>query len=194
MDNKLKINSKKANLFLLFGPAGVGKTTLMNLACQSLGPKKLKRVVTCTTRSARENEQNGIDYIFLSKEQFLKLKSEDYFFETAEFHGNFYGTPIDQLKKLEEGQNLIIATELEGVKAFLSLPEVILIKVSVSEKQLLDRIKNRSKTFDSADTLARLAVDAGQEKNSSDFAFHHELVNNDLNLCLDQLLKIIRTA
>lgn len=164
----------------------------MNLACQALGPERLKRIVTCTTRKIREGEHNGLDYIFLSKEQFLKLRDENYFFESTEFGNNFYGTPLDQLKKLEERQNLVIATELEGVKAFLAIENTIFIKISVSENQLIERIKKRSTTFDCKGTAARLVVDGNQEKDSYDFAFHHELINNDLNLCLTQLLKIIK--
>ncbi len=194
MNQNLKIKPKNAKLFVLFGPAGVGKTTLMKLACQRLGANFLQKIVTYTTRKIRAGEQDGFDYVFVEEAKFLELKNQGFFFETSFFNGNFYGSPLNQFKKLEQGQNLIISVELGGVKAFLQIPDTVFIKITADAQSLQNRIKNRDFKceIEQSASDARFQVDKDQEKDSLDLVFHYSLINQDLQICLNQLLEIIK--
>ena len=81
--------------------------------------------VSMTTRKMRPGERDGIDYYFVSKEEFLKRVDEGKFLEHAEFVGNYYGTPLDKVnERLEDGQEVVLEIEVEGalqVKTSLSL-------------------------------------------------------------------------
>ena len=87
-------------LFVISGPSGVGKGTLVNLLMQD--DKSLVLSVSCTTRRPRVGEVNGKSYFFISQEEFLKRKEENGFLEWDEHFGNYYGTPksfvLEQLK------------------------------------------------------------------------------------------------
>ena len=82
-------------MIILIGPSASGKTAVGRMLEDKY---KIKKVVTYTTRNIRENEIDGIDYHFLSKDEFLKKKEENFFFETMEYAGNFYGTSYESLK------------------------------------------------------------------------------------------------
>ena len=76
-------------MLVLVGPSASGKTQILKILMEKYGMKKL---VTYTTRPMRVNEVNGIDYHFVSKEEFLNKLENDFFFETIEYNNNFYGT------------------------------------------------------------------------------------------------------
>ncbi|MGF1447777.1 MAG: guanylate kinase [Opitutales bacterium] len=108
-----------AHLFVLSGPAGIGKTTL----CENLiaADEALSRVITATTRSPREGEVNGRDYHFLTVEEFLQRRKTDAFYETAEVHGlgRYYGTLRDEVdSRLQAGQDLLLNIDVQGADAF----------------------------------------------------------------------------
>lgn len=98
-------------LFLLSAPSGAGKTTV----CRRLlsANQNLARIVTCTTRAPREGETNGLDYHFLSREEFED--KADAFLESAEVHGHRYGTlKSGVLQKVEGGQNALLNIDVQG--------------------------------------------------------------------------------
>lgn len=81
----------KGRLYIVSSPAGGGKTTIINLLLEELS--FLRRVITYTTRQKRKNEIDGVDYVFIKKEEFERLIQENAFLEYALVHGNYYGTP-----------------------------------------------------------------------------------------------------
>lgn len=76
-------------MLILVGPSASGKTQILKILMEKYGMKKL---VTYTTRDMRVNEVDGVDYHFLSKEDFIDKMNNDFFFETIEYNNNFYGT------------------------------------------------------------------------------------------------------
>lgn len=100
-------------LFLLSAPSGAGKTTV----CRRLlsANRNLARIVTCTTRAPREGETNGLDYHFLSREEFEDKADADAFLESAKVHGHRYGTlKSGVLQKVEGGQDALLNIDVQG--------------------------------------------------------------------------------
>lgn len=79
-------------MIILLGESCAGKSTIANSLVKKFG---YKRIVAYTTRTARANEQEGIDYHFINKAGFLQLKEEGFFAETAEYNGWYYGTAVE---------------------------------------------------------------------------------------------------
>ena len=105
---------KKGLLIIISGPSGVGKGTVRNcfMNDESL---KLAYSISMTTRSPRQGEQDGVDYIFTTKEEFEQAIHDGELLEWAEFVGNYYGTPMSQVEKLrKEGKNVLLEIEVQG--------------------------------------------------------------------------------
>ena len=110
----LKIGRKPAPfLLVLSAPSGGGKTTVCDLLLRRL--PWLKRAVTATTRKPRVGEKDGRDYWFLSAAEFTRRVAEGGFFEYAQVHGNYYGTPRKELEaSLRKGQSLVLVIDVQG--------------------------------------------------------------------------------
>lgn len=105
---------KKGLLIIVSGPSGVGKGTVRDyyMKDESLN---LTYSISMTTRKPREGEVDGVDYIFVTREEFEQKIQEGEFLEYAEFVGNYYGTSLKQVNKLrEEGKNVILEIEVQG--------------------------------------------------------------------------------
>lgn len=101
-------------LIVVSGPAGSGKTTL----CASLMsgyPQAIRRVITCTTRTPRVGEVDGVDYHFLTKDAFQQQVKAGQFLENATVHGNFYGSRVaDIAKHLNAGHDALLNVDVQG--------------------------------------------------------------------------------
>src|SRR5690554_177259 len=107
----MKLN-QRGLLIVLSGPSGVGKGTVRKALFEMKG-HNLVYSVSMTTRPPRANEVDGVDYYFVSKEQFLEDIKNDRFLEWAEFVGNYYGTPRDKIEEyLEDGKEVVIEIEV----------------------------------------------------------------------------------
>lgn len=113
-------NMKKGLLIILSGPSGVGKGTVRR---QIMKEKlvDLSYSVSMTTRLPRDKEIDGVDYYFVTREQFEKKIAEGGFLEHAEFVGNYYGTPKDKVEELRnQGKNVFLEIEINGATQVLS--------------------------------------------------------------------------
>ena len=105
---------KKGLLIIISGPSGVGKGTVRNYFMNDAS-LKLAYSISMTTRSPRAGEQDGVDYIFTTKEKFEEAIQHGELLEWAEFVGNYYGTPMSQVEKLRnEGKNVLLEIEVQG--------------------------------------------------------------------------------
>ncbi len=106
---------REGNIFIVSGPSGGGKTTLVRKVLE--GMNNIRFSVSCTTRKPRAGEVNGKDYIFVSDDEFGKLIGEGMFAEYAKVHGHMYGTPLSELENAEKsGVDLILDIDVQGAR------------------------------------------------------------------------------
>ena len=134
----------KGELFILSSPAGGGKTTISNRLVKEI--PLIKRVITCTTRSPRKNEEPGKDYIFLSKDEFERKINENQFLEYALVHGNYYGTPKKEVEEeLSKGYDLLLVIDVQGMRQVKSrkIDVITIFLLPPSIEDLVIRMKKR---------------------------------------------------
>ena len=164
----------RGKLIVLSGPGGVGKSTVAK-ALRQTGEFWVS--ISATTRIARHNEVDGIDYFFYRDEEFDSAIKSGLFLEWAEFAGNRYGTPRKPVEDaLRDGKNVLLEIEIVGAKQVKeSAPEAILIFLQPpSWEELVSRLEGRG--TDSPERRAdRLAL--AQEELAQAGIFDHSLVN-----------------
>lgn len=131
-------------LIILSGPSGVGKDAV--LSRMRLLDRPFHLTVTITTRPKRPMETDGIDYIFMSKKQFLLMVLKDEFLEHAEVYGNHYGVPKQQVRDaMAAGLDVIIKADVQGAQTIRALaPEAVAIFLAPTEmSELEDRLTAR---------------------------------------------------
>ena len=130
-------------MLVISGASASGKTEVAHIIEKKYG---LTRVITVTTREKRVGEVDGVDYFFVSKEQFKKLIEEDKLVEYAEYNGNYYGSRKDQI-----ADDHILVVEANGLKAYIALndPSIITLALTANAKIREERMKCRGdKTCD----------------------------------------------
>lgn len=182
---------KQGLLIVLSGPSGVGKGTVLKelMKDESL---KLSYSISMTTRKMREGEVDGENYYFVSREEFEKAVDEGKMLEHAEFVGNYYGTPLDEVVKLrKEGRNVILEIEVQGCKQVQEkVPDVLTIfLVPPSMEELEKRIRGR-KTEPEEIIQERLAK-AEREMKMMD-QYKYVICNDDVKLATDIISVIIK--
>ena len=167
-------------LVVVSGPSGVGK----DAALAEL--KKLDRpwhfAVTATTRPRRSGERDGVDYIFLHDDIFLKMKERDEFLECAQVYGRWYGVPRSQVRQaLHDGRDVILKVDVQGAATIRELaPEAVFIfMVPGSFDELPKRLAQRM-TESSPEMELRLAM--VQEELARAEEFDYRVVNRDDSL------------
>ena len=135
---------RHGNLFVVSGPSGTGKGTLIARLLEEVPDAWLS--VSATTRRPRPGEEEGVSYYFLTKEEFLSLAEEGGFLEWAEYSGNCYGTPkrfVDEA--MDKGQDVILDIEVQGALQVTSKrPDTVKIFIAPpSWKELERRLKDR---------------------------------------------------
>lgn len=137
---------KKGLLIVLSGPSGVGKGTILK---EFVNDKDLKLAysVSMTTRKKRPGEVDGVNYHFVTKEEFEKAKENGELLESAEFVGNYYGTPVKEVERLRnEGMNVLLEIEVQGCRQVREkVPDALTIFiVPPSMEELEKRIRGRN--------------------------------------------------
>ena len=171
----------KGSILVVSGPSGSGKTSLARAVCEELGEKAYFSIST-TTRPKRDGEVDGVDYFFVSKEEFLKDIEEGYFLEWAEVHGNFYGTSKKQINEaLSQGKIVFLDIDVQGHEAVRKAYPDVVTSVFVTTKDkhtLIERLKNRG--TETEETLEIRMINALHEmKKIPEYDFL--LINDDFN-------------
>jgi len=136
-----------ALLVIISGPSGVGKDTIIEALRRRPREHDYHYVVTATTRSRRRGEVDGVDYHFLDRETFARLRTEGEFLEANEVHGNWYGTPRRQVRAaLAGGRDVILKIDVQGAQVVKEkVPEALLIfLVPPSLEDLFQRLRSRA--------------------------------------------------
>ena len=123
-------------MLVLVGPSASGKSAIVKCLESKYG---IKKFITCTTRDKRVKEVNGVDYYFMTKEEFNERYNNNEFIETVYYNGNYYGT----LKK-EAGVNKVVILEPQGLQNFLKcIDGIFSVFLRTDESILKDRMIGR---------------------------------------------------
>jgi len=174
---------------ILSAPSGVGKTTIAKAILS--GRKDIGYSVSCTTRQPRPGEIQGKDYYFISRTEFLTKREKGDFAESAEVHGNLYGTLRSEvLKVLESGRHVLMDVDVQGAVQFMRVfPQSVTIFVlPPSAEVLLERLRMRK--TESAQELADRLQSALQELQSVD-EYEYVVVNDNLDEAIRRIGSII---
>jgi guanylate kinase len=136
-----------AQLVIISGPSGVGKDTIIEALRERPRDPDYHYVVTCTTRAPRPGELDGISYHFLDRERFLELRDAGALLEANEVHGNWYGTPRQEVREaLAEGHDVILKIDVQGAQQVKErVDEALLIFiVPPSMETLVGRLRARA--------------------------------------------------
>lgn len=186
-DEKSQANGR---VYVISAPSGGGKTTLVEaLMAQDVN---VTRAVTHTTRSAREGEENGVDYHFVTKEQFKEMIQNQAFLEHAEVFDNLYGTSLAEVKKhTATGKDVVLVIDWQGadsVKALMPDAELVFI-LPPSISALEERLSARQQ--DNHDIVQKRMADAVNQIRHYE-KFDYVIINDDFAKALQDLTEIFR--
>lgn len=186
----MKIN-RRGLLIVISGPSGVGKGTVRK-ALFERPDHNLVYSISMTTRKPRVGETNGVEYHFVSKEEFLKQIDEGNLLEYAEFCDNYYGTPLDKVnEQLESGQEVVLEIEVQGaMQVKEKMPEGVYVFIAPpSMKTLEERLTNRG-TEDKEIIQKRLEKARSEIKVAEEYGYI--VVNDTVDNAADRIMAIIR--
>ncbi|WP_423362901.1 guanylate kinase [Mycoplasma sp. P36-A1] len=182
---------KKGKLIILSGPSGVGKGTIRERLFEESN-LNLAYSISMTTRKPRVGEQDGVDYFFVSEEEFLAKIQEHGLIEWAQFVGNYYGTPKAYVQQLlNEGKNVLLEIEVQGATQVKSMvPEALTIFiVPPTIEELERRIRGRRTEVEEV-VQQRLNKAKYELTLTNNYSFVVE--NNDLEQTVSEIDAIIR--
>ena len=179
----------RGSLFVLSGPSGAGKGTLRKKIFESL--KDIEFSVSCTTRCPRKGEVDAVDYRFLEKNEFDRLSREGAFLESAEVHGEWYGTLTRDVESvMDSGRDILLEIDVQGaLQIKKKIPESILLFVSPPSMEVLER-RLRERGTESEDRLQLRLRNARREIAQSDL-YDHVVVNDSAGQASEELKNII---
>jgi guanylate kinase len=186
------MNAPSPKVFVITGPSGVGKGTLIKKLLERVPDLALS--VSATTRAPREGEVDGVDYHFLTEDQFQERRDAGDFLEFASYSGNHYGTLNSELERcLQKGRSVLLEIEVQGaqqvrqtkgdsVQIFIAPPDPAVLR---------DRLRGRG--TDSPEAIDKRLQVAEQELGAQD-DFDFRVVNDDLDQASDELESIVRQS
>lgn len=180
----------KGRLFVITGPSGVGKGTLIKAVFERVGGLELS--VSATTRPPREGERDGLDYHFLDEEDFSRRLAAGDFMEHASYSGHRYGTLLFEVEpRLARGAGVVLEIELQGARQVRErLPEAVLVFVApptpgVLRERLEGRGTDTPEQIDRRLEVARQELEAQRE-------FTHVIVNDDVDRAAAALAELMQ--
>jgi len=177
------------SVFIISAPSGSGKSTLVHRLLQTV--PNLAFSISYTTRPPRASETNGIDYIFVSREDFEGRLARGEFLEYAEVFGNFYGTNREAFESAtREGKDLVLDIDIQGARQLrVAIPQAITIFVLPPSKQVMEQ-RLRFRSQDSEEVIQRRLHGAAVEvQNYTHYDF--VLINRDIEEASARLVNIV---
>lgn len=182
-------NSCKKKLFVISGSSGVGKGTVLK-GFLAKNPNFMLSI-SCTTRAPRKGEVDGINYFFLTKEEFQSCIDNNKFLEWAEFAGNRYGTKKKYINQcLDEGKDIILEIDTQGaLQVKKQMPEAVLIFICPPSIEALEN-RLRGRHTEDESTIKRRLQEVKIELERAE-NFDYKVVNDDLDNAIAELENII---
>lgn len=180
----------KGSLFIISGPSGCGKGTVL---AEVLKQDNIFYSVSATTRSPRPGEVNGVNYFFLSKEEFEKLIADGGMLEYASYCGNYYGTPKKPVEEMiAAGKNVILEIEIQGAAKVMSkCPEAVSVFILPPSLEELKRRLHKRGT-ETEEVIERRISEASSEISYAK-NYDYLIVNAELEKAVNDLLSIINS-
>jgi len=186
----------KAQLFVLAGPSGVGKTTIAGHLLRDL--PRLERSISCTTRPRRSDEQEGQDYFFVSRARFRRLIQQAELLEWATIFGHHYGTPKAYInERLGAGIDVLLVIDVQGAaqlrrqRRAIGAPITFLFVLPPSWQALQSRLVDRRS--EASSERAQRLLTARRELEASG-GFDQLIVNRRLDLAVGAIEQLIETS
>jgi len=181
---------ERGNLFVITGPSGVGKSTVIGGVMER--DENIRFSVSVTTRAPRPGEQDGVNYHFIGEDEFRQMIARDELLEYAEYVGKFYGTPAKYVDEhLDRGHDVILDIEVQGAMQVKEhRPEAVMIFLSPPDIQtLIDRLHKRG--TDDEETIQK-RIRRAEEELAYISAYDYEVVSYTLENCIRDMEAIIR--
>ena len=184
---------KKGLLIILSGPSGVGKGTVRRYIQDNFN-LKLSYSISMTTRPIRDKEVEGVDYYFVTPEEFQRNIDEDNFLEWEEFVGNRYGTPKDKVEELRnQGKHVILEIEVNGASEVMNKindDRVISFFLMPPNIEALENRIRRRKT-ESEDIIQERLLKGQKEMTMTD-RYDHIILNDDVARASQEIVDLIK--
>ena len=183
---------RAGRLFVISGPSGVGKGTLISRALAEV--PDLELATSATTRQMRPGEVDGREYHFLTPEQFERRVGEGAFLEHVEYSGHRYGTLRSEVdRRLASGSSVILEIDVPGAREVeRQLPDAVLVFIAPPDVTDLERRLTARGTNSPEDIANRLRIARAELEARDDFA--HVIVNDDVERAAAELTTLIRSA
>jgi guanylate kinase len=187
-------NSSSANPLVLVvsGPSGVGKDAILNRMKERKFPFTF--ITTVTTRKRRPAEKDGVDYHFISPDDYQKILAKNGFLESAQVYGNWYGVPKEPVKAaLTQGKDTIIKVDIQGAANIKKvLPEAVFIFILAPSAEELSKRLCQRQTETLVDLELRLKTAEKELREISKFDYAVMNPCNDVESAINDLMSIVR--
>lgn len=182
----------KGSLFVVSGPSGVGKGTV--IARLLAEREHVWKSVSATTRAPRAGEVEGVDYFFIDRDEFERMTEEGGFLEWAEYSGNLYGTPRASVEEhLDGGDDVILEIEVQGAMAVrAAMPEAILAFIEPPSMEELER-RLRLRASEDEDAVC-LRMRTAEMEMSRKMEYDKQFVNDDIDKTVAEISDFIERA
>jgi guanylate kinase len=191
-DSEFNLHNPQPLLIVISGPSGVGKDSVLHGLKQRNLPMHF--VVTATTRPRRENETHGVDYFFVSKDEFAQMIEHEELIEYAIVYNDYKGIPKQLVREaLASGQDVVMRVDVQGAASVRKLaPEAVPIFLTTeSEEALVRRLKSRQ-TETAEDLTLRIATARQELKRAAEFDYVIVNADGHLDKTVDTVVAILQ--
>ena len=186
------MSERRPTVIVVSAPSGSGKTTVLARVLRELGGIRFS--VSHTTRSPRGAERDGVEYHFVDRAAFARLRDEGGLLEWAEVHGNLYGTGLGEIERASAaGVDILLDVDVQGAaQVRRRIPEAVTVFILPPSYEVLEQ-RLRSRGQDDEATIRRRLAAAGQEIDRFE-RYDYAIVNDYLDGCVEELKSIVRAA
>jgi guanylate kinase len=186
------LSDRRPTVVVVSAPSGAGKTTILARVLRDLGGIRFS--VSHTTRAPRGAERDGVEYHFVDRAAFGRLRDEGGLLEWAEVHGNLYGTGVAEIERASAARiDILLDLDVQGAaQVRRRIPEAVMVFILPPSYEVLEhRLRGRGQ--DDEATIGRRLAAAGREIDAFE-QYDYAIVNDDLDACVEELKSIVRAA
>lgn len=180
---------KKGLVFIISAPAGAGKTTLVEMLLSEY-PSEMKRSISCTTRTPRGSEKDGIDYFFINDEEFKKKIKEGAFLEYAKVFNHYYGTLKETVFTFQnEGKHVFLVIDTQGALQLKKDLKAVFVFITPPDIDTLRRRMHHRHT--ETEDVINLRISYAKEEIEKAKYYDYIIMNDDLKKAYNELKTLV---